>query len=228
MLVERLTPERRRSHPRPALAAISGNPCRCERHAVRSFRGQTSWPIGMDSTTTAVVPASAARPPAASKNPSPARQPVAPALSTSSVPHRRAHRRSRSDGSAEIGAALLSNPVEEIAHRLSVPTAPPDVQQLVSAAELPVGAEAATEAPQLIRPRKLQKPKPPWRKVLYEQQPYEDNHVDQAFLSMLITNQDVVILEFWEVVKVRLNSSCGRKPSVLSECLHCVDASRAC
>lgn len=182
------------------------------------FSGPHQSAIRMD--TTAVVPASAARPPAAS-NPSPARQPDAPAILNSSALHRRAHRRSHSDGSAEIGAALSNPAVEEIAHRLSVPT-PQDVQQLVSAAELPVGAEAATEAPQLMRPRKLPKPKPPWRKVLYEQQPYEDNHVDQAFLSMLITNQDVVILEFWEVVKVCLHSSCGRRLSVLRVCAYCV------
>ena len=90
---------------------------------------------------------------------------------------------------------------EEINHA-SAATAPE--VQLSSATELPAGAEAATETPQLMRPRKLPKPKAPWRKVLYEQQPYEDNHVDDAFLSMLITNQNVVILEFWEVVKVRI------------------------
>jgi hypothetical protein len=70
-----------------------------------------------------------------------------------------------------------------------------------------IAAAALQPAPQLIRPRKLPKAKAPWRKVLYEQQPYEDNHVDQAFLSMLITNQNVVILEFWEVVKVRARSA---------------------
>jgi hypothetical protein len=107
----------------------------------------------------------------------------------------------------EISAALLSSTgvPKEIAHA-SATTAPE--MQLPSAAELPAGAEAATEAPQLMRPRNLPKPKAPWRKVLYEQQPYEDNHVDQAFLSMLITNQNVVILEFWEVVKVRVQRSC--------------------
>ncbi len=175
-----------------------------ERETSIGFRGGEEGAINeMDH---AAVPASAARPPAAS-NPTARRSPgTTPGISSSSVPRRRSHRRSRSDGSAEISAALLSSSAEEIAHTSATTSTG---VQLSSAAELPAGAEAATEVPQqLIRPRKLPKPKAPWRKVLYEQQPYEDNHVDQAFLSMLITNQNVVILEFWEVVKVRVQSSC--------------------
>ena len=51
------------------------------------------------------------------------------------------------------------------------------------------------------KPKPKHSARPAWRKVLYEQQPYEDNYVDQHFLSTLIKNQNVVIVPFWEVVK---------------------------
>lgn len=106
---------------------------------------------------------------------------------------RHRHRRSHSDGSSGITDSLLNDP------SIVAAAAAAEAAELTTAEDL-ARAEAVAAA---ARPRKLPKraPKPPWRKVLYEQQPYEDNHVDQAFLSKLITNQNVVILEYWEVVK---------------------------
>ncbi len=42
--------------------------------------------------------------------------------------------------------------------------------------------------------------KPPWRKILWEKQPYEDNHVDNTFLIGLRQNVNVVPYDYWTVV----------------------------
>lgn len=42
--------------------------------------------------------------------------------------------------------------------------------------------------------------KSPWRKILWEKQPYEDNHVDKTFLIGLRQNVNVVPYDYWTVV----------------------------
>ncbi|CAJ1386597.1 unnamed protein product [Effrenium voratum] len=40
---------------------------------------------------------------------------------------------------------------------------------------------------------------PPWKKVLYLKQPYEDNYVDESFLDSLVLNANVQRYEFWSL-----------------------------
>ena len=42
--------------------------------------------------------------------------------------------------------------------------------------------------------------RPAWRKALWCEQPYEDNHTDENFLESLIVNADVVRRRYWRVV----------------------------
>lgn len=158
----------------------------------------------MELVSSMELPPSGARPPPSASPPAGAPAPPPPAASDARPPvvarkspsgltaPRQRHRRSHSDGSSGITDSLLSDP------SIVAAAAAADAAELTTAEDL-----ARAEAAAAVRPRKLPKraPKAPWRKVLYEQQPYEDNYVDQAFLSKLITNQNVVILEYWEVVK---------------------------
>ena len=41
---------------------------------------------------------------------------------------------------------------------------------------------------------------PPWRKVLYEQQPYPDNYTDKSYLASVLTNVNQVPLSFPQLV----------------------------
>eukprot|EP00271_Cylindrocystis_brebissonii_P023035 TRINITY_DN9220_c0_g1_i2.p1 TRINITY_DN9220_c0_g1~~TRINITY_DN9220_c0_g1_i2.p1 ORF type:complete len:385 (-),score=45.67 TRINITY_DN9220_c0_g1_i2:277-1431(-) len=43
--------------------------------------------------------------------------------------------------------------------------------------------------------------KPPWRKILYEKQPYDDSYTDETFLACLVTNPNVVPRRYWAVVR---------------------------
>eukprot|EP00850_Spirogloea_muscicola_P016225 SM000130S27112 [mRNA] locus=s130:246825:254244:- [translate_table: standard] len=43
--------------------------------------------------------------------------------------------------------------------------------------------------------------RPPWRKVLYLRQPYNDAHTDPSFLAGLVTNANVVQRDYWTVVR---------------------------
>jgi len=43
--------------------------------------------------------------------------------------------------------------------------------------------------------------KPPWRKILWEQQPYPDNYVDQTFLASVLTYTDTTQYELLTLVK---------------------------
>ena len=36
-----------------------------------------------------------------------------------------------------------------------------------------------------------------WRKVLYQRQPFADNHVDESFLAQLVTNANVVEKDYF-------------------------------
>jgi len=38
--------------------------------------------------------------------------------------------------------------------------------------------------------------RPPWRRILYESQPYPDSHTDESFLSQLVTNANVRPLSY--------------------------------
>ena len=40
----------------------------------------------------------------------------------------------------------------------------------------------------------------PWRKILYEKQPFEDNYVDESFLEGLVKNANFRRMEFWHIV----------------------------
>jgi phosphatidylinositol glycan class C protein len=55
-------------------------------------------------------------------------------------------------------------------------------------------------APRLAA-KKLEKYRPPWQKVLYLKQPYEDNYTDESFLSSMITNANFVKRDYWTVVR---------------------------
>lgn len=41
-----------------------------------------------------------------------------------------------------------------------------------------------------------EKQKPKWKRILYEKQPYEDNHVDDSFLSSMVTNANVQAYDY--------------------------------
>ena len=43
----------------------------------------------------------------------------------------------------------------------------------------------------------IKEKKPPWRRILWERQPYADNYVDQSFLSSLVTNANLRKPRFW-------------------------------
>ncbi|KAI4828758.1 hypothetical protein KUCAC02_022834 [Chaenocephalus aceratus] len=53
-------------------------------------------------------------------------------------------------------------------------------------------------------------PAVPWRKVLWERQPFPDNYVDQRFLEELRRNEGIRQYRYWTVVKEQalLESSC--------------------
>lgn len=40
-----------------------------------------------------------------------------------------------------------------------------------------------------------------WQKVLYQRQPFPDNHVDDTFLASLVTNANVQAYEYWSMVR---------------------------
>ncbi|KAK9812775.1 hypothetical protein WJX72_003471 [[Myrmecia] bisecta] len=42
---------------------------------------------------------------------------------------------------------------------------------------------------------------PAWRKVLYEKQPYPDNHTDASFLAALVVNARVPRRDYWQIVR---------------------------
>eukprot|EP00906_Rhabdomonas_costata_P034552 RCo048613 len=45
-------------------------------------------------------------------------------------------------------------------------------------------------------------PRPPWEKVLYRRQPYEDNYVDKKrFLEQMRENANVEVFEYWSCVR---------------------------
>lgn len=44
-------------------------------------------------------------------------------------------------------------------------------------------------------------PAVPWRKVLWERQPFPDNYVDQRFLEELRRNEGIRQYRYWAVVK---------------------------
>lgn len=56
------------------------------------------------------------------------------------------------------------------------------------------------KAPRLAADR-TEKYRPPWQKVLYLKQPYEDNYTDASFLSSMITNANFVKRDYWMVVR---------------------------
>ena len=41
----------------------------------------------------------------------------------------------------------------------------------------------------------------PWKKILYEQQAYPDNHVDESFLNLLLLNAEPVSYSYAEAVE---------------------------
>ena len=43
--------------------------------------------------------------------------------------------------------------------------------------------------------------RPPWRKILWEQQPYPDNYVDQTFLASVLTYTDTTQYELLTLIK---------------------------
>jgi phosphatidylinositol glycan class C protein len=45
------------------------------------------------------------------------------------------------------------------------------------------------------------KEKPPWRQILYEEQPYEDNHVGKDFLQAIILNAHVQPYDYFTCVR---------------------------
>ena len=52
-----------------------------------------------------------------------------------------------------------------------------------------------------IPPTPNQQQRPPWRKVLWQSQPYADNHVDPSFMEHLVKNANVKKLHYWELVQ---------------------------
>ena len=42
--------------------------------------------------------------------------------------------------------------------------------------------------------------RPAWRKALWCDQPFDDNHTDENFLECLVVNADVVRRRYWRVV----------------------------
>lgn len=42
---------------------------------------------------------------------------------------------------------------------------------------------------------------PPWERVLWQAQPYEDNYTDRTFLQSLITNENFSEYDFWRIVR---------------------------
>ena len=47
--------------------------------------------------------------------------------------------------------------------------------------------------------------KKPWRKILYEQQPYDDNYVPDSFMSSAIVNANVQMHSYWNIFNETLN-----------------------
>mmetsp|Transcript_60380 Transcript_60380/g.97839 ORF Transcript_60380/g.97839 Transcript_60380/m.97839 type:complete len:509 (+) Transcript_60380:16-1542(+) len=43
--------------------------------------------------------------------------------------------------------------------------------------------------------------KPPWERVLWKKQPYEDNYVDRSFLESLVTNANFYTYDAWQITK---------------------------
>jgi phosphatidylinositol glycan class C protein len=43
--------------------------------------------------------------------------------------------------------------------------------------------------------------KPPWERVLWKKQPYEDNYVDRTFLESLVTNANFYQYDAWQITK---------------------------
>lgn len=42
---------------------------------------------------------------------------------------------------------------------------------------------------------------PPWERVLWQAQPYDDNYTDRTFLQSLITNENFSEYDFWRIVR---------------------------
>lgn len=62
-------------------------------------------------------------------------------------------------------------------------------------------ADAYGHEPLAVRSEGDIAPLRPWRKVLWEHQPYEDNYVGDTFLKGIIKNAHVLIYDYWNVVK---------------------------
>eukprot|EP00802_Teleaulax_amphioxeia_P008282 Tamp_08290.p1 GENE.Tamp_08290~~Tamp_08290.p1 ORF type:complete len:479 (+),score=50.55 Tamp_08290:881-2317(+) len=43
--------------------------------------------------------------------------------------------------------------------------------------------------------------KPPWERVLWKKQPYDDNYVDRSFLESLVTNANFYTYDAWQIFK---------------------------
>ena len=43
--------------------------------------------------------------------------------------------------------------------------------------------------------------KPPWERVLWKKQPYDDNYVDRTFLESLVTNDNFYTYDVWQITK---------------------------
>lgn len=56
-------------------------------------------------------------------------------------------------------------------------------------------------AVRVMGPDSVPGPAVPWRKVLWERQPFPDNYVDQRFLEELRRNEGIRQYRYWAVVK---------------------------
>ena len=81
----------------------------------------------------------------------------------------------------------------------AIPAAAVGPASEMTAAEGAVG-NSASDVSRMPPPPKQQQ-RPPWRKVLWQSQPYADNHVDQSFMEHLVKNANVKKLHYWELVQ---------------------------
>jgi len=88
----------------------------------------------------------------------------------------------------------LTRPAMDEVERLRVQLKEAERRKAASAAAMTAAAAPASGEPAPAG-------RPPWRKILYQRQPYEDNHVDHKFLAKLQTNANVVIHDLWTIVE---------------------------